>query len=535
MTTELITGKLGAPHVGSEDVGAFNAYTLGRGVIVLNGCTCTLTNANTARIADGDIVFDGRHFRVLDFEDVALRSGTPGMLRDDIIAIHYEKTADGIESATLTAIAGTSYETGTPAPDVSYIKASVLDGAMSADYPLYSLHYDGITVSTPKPLYEDWTPLIEAIAKIKSDKADKVHTHAASNITSGVFPIERGGTGGANIRTAANSLQVLSLSRSIGIASGGNLNSIVDPGTYCSGSQAITETLSNVPDGVTYGFRLNVYDIMGIAADSNYILQELVYYPTGKHFYRFRNSQNVWSAWRSNMMSTDGIGVAQGGTGATTRAGAMDNLTKLGSGSNPIANNAADTLANWRNLAFGVTWFTENRLEGQPNPTGSLINMPVPGMSVVNQLWHSGTNGSWYHRGIDASGILPWHQFLDNANTKARVIARGESNNWYYQIYSDNFCHAVYLYTTTRTCIKPWGNGYFNTSKLGGADYPTALSWKAAPRVETIISTTDGRMFATHCNDGTTKKAPTAYACSFAEYTTAQSCRLVQIAEGWVN
>lgn len=533
MTTELVTGKLGVPHVGSEDIGAFIAYTIGKGVIVINGCSCTLTTANNARIADGDLIFDGRHFRIKDFEDVQLKSGTPGMLRDDLIVVHYEKDADGIESASLVAIAGKSYEKGTTAPAASYVKASVLDGAMSADYPLYSIHLDGVSVSTPKPLYTSWTSLIDEFSALKKNKADKSHTHAASAITSGVLEIERGGTGGSTPRGAAHALQVLSLSRSIAILASGSLDAVVEPGTYCSGSEAITATLANVPDGVKYGFRLNVYDIMGITSDSNYILQELVYYPTGKHYYRYRNSSNVWSSWRSNMMNTDGVGVPQGGTGATTRAGAIDNFTKLGT--NPIANNAADTLANWRNLAFGAAWFSENRLEGQPNQTGSLFNIPVPGTSVVNQLWHSGTNGSWFHRGIDSSGILGWHMFLDNANTKARVVQRGESGNWYYQIWSDNFCHAVYLATYSRTCITTWGNGYYNTSKCGGSDYPSAISWKAAPRVETIISTTDGRMFATHCNDGTTKKAPTAYACSFAQYTAAQSCRLVQIAEGWVN
>ena len=62
MSLEIITGKTGEPHIDSEDIGAYNAYTIGKDSYLLNGLDMTITNVNTLHVGTGEVLFQGATF-----------------------------------------------------------------------------------------------------------------------------------------------------------------------------------------------------------------------------------------------------------------------------------------------------------------------------------------------------------------------------------------------------------------------------------------------------------------------------------------
>lgn len=130
MTVELITGFAGTPHIGSDDVGAFNAGLVGPGDYALttgNQLKATMSNANTIAVQSGDAVLNGRHVHLTGTTTATVQSGTQGQKRNDIAVLRYSKnTTSGVETCQLVVIKGTP-TTGTPA-DPAHNTGSILDG-----------------------------------------------------------------------------------------------------------------------------------------------------------------------------------------------------------------------------------------------------------------------------------------------------------------------------------------------------------------------------------------------------------------------
>ncbi|MFR3301933.1 MAG: hypothetical protein ACLTPI_00040 [Bifidobacterium pullorum] len=160
MASELITGFAGRPHVGSDDVGAFQAGILGVGSYVLQTgqqLKATVASANKVTIGTGDLVMNGRHVRMATATDLTIQNGSQGQKRNDLIVCRYSKASDGKETATLVVVKGTA-TSGTPA-DPSYNKTSILDGASVSDMPLYRIPITNLSVGTPVQLFKVLTPL----------------------------------------------------------------------------------------------------------------------------------------------------------------------------------------------------------------------------------------------------------------------------------------------------------------------------------------------------------------------------------------
>ena len=160
MASELITGFAGVPHVGSDDMGAFQAGILGVGSYVLQTgqqLKATVASANKVTIGTGDLVMNGRHVRMATATDLTIQNGAQGQKRNDLIVCRYSKASDGKETATLVVVKGTA-TTGTPA-DPSYNKTSILDGASVSDMPLYRIPIANLSVGTPVQLFKVLTPL----------------------------------------------------------------------------------------------------------------------------------------------------------------------------------------------------------------------------------------------------------------------------------------------------------------------------------------------------------------------------------------
>lgn len=169
MAIELVTGKAGVPHVDSEDVGAFNAYSLGSGAYIMDGCEVSAKSANSINIAAGEILWEGRHIRVKGSgESLAVDNGQTGYNRRDLITLNYAKDPNGIESVSFKVVKGTA-TTGTAA-DPSVKVGSILAGDTSAVIPFARITLSGLSVATPTVLLGSLPSLVSLRDSVSQTK-----------------------------------------------------------------------------------------------------------------------------------------------------------------------------------------------------------------------------------------------------------------------------------------------------------------------------------------------------------------------------
>lgn len=147
---KIVTGRTGELHVTSDDDRHLHAGTFGDGKYILN--TGTKLNAsnpssNVIRLAKGDVIFQGCHARIEDYEDVELSPGTEGYSRIDVICCQYKKTG-GVESTELVVYTGTPALSNPTVPRPTYESNNILDGAEMADMPLYKIVISGVNVAS---------------------------------------------------------------------------------------------------------------------------------------------------------------------------------------------------------------------------------------------------------------------------------------------------------------------------------------------------------------------------------------------------
>lgn len=185
MAIELVTGKAGVPHVDSEDVGAFNAHSLGSGAYIMSGCEVTAKSANSVNIAAGEILWEGRHIRVKGSgESLAVDNGQTGYNRRDLITLNYAKDSNGIESASFAVVKGTA-TTGTAA-DPSVKVGSILAGDTSAVIPFARITLSGLSVAAPTVLLGSLPSLASLRDSVSQALFKKVkYTSDKQNVGSG--------------------------------------------------------------------------------------------------------------------------------------------------------------------------------------------------------------------------------------------------------------------------------------------------------------------------------------------------------------
>ncbi|HJI38956.1 MAG TPA: hypothetical protein OIL91_07330 [Collinsella aerofaciens] len=163
---EIVTGKAGVPHVSSADDGRRIAGEVGTGSYVLQTggkLAPSLVDANTVRIATGDMIVHGRHIGVTAPEDVKVASGSQGKKRMDYICVHYTRDVSGssptlVEKVEWKVLQGTP---GSSAAAPSVPKGSILDGDADVTVPICSVTFDGLTTGQPKLLIPELTPLAD--------------------------------------------------------------------------------------------------------------------------------------------------------------------------------------------------------------------------------------------------------------------------------------------------------------------------------------------------------------------------------------
>ena len=146
---KIITGRTGELHVTSDDDRHLHAGTFGEGKYILNTASklnATNPSSNVVRLAKGDIIFQGRHARIEDYEDVEINPGTDGYSRIDLICCQYKKVG-GVESTELVVYTGTPATSNPTIPTPTYVNNNILDGAEIADMILYKVTLTNVNIT----------------------------------------------------------------------------------------------------------------------------------------------------------------------------------------------------------------------------------------------------------------------------------------------------------------------------------------------------------------------------------------------------
>ena len=338
----LVTGHSGTAHVTAADHGSLHAAIFGEGSYVLNRGSkfaTTIVSNNKIRVADGDIIMQGRHIRLNEgsYVDLAVANGTQGMFRNDLIVVRYTKdSVSGVEDCNLVVIKGTA-KSGS-ASDPTYTSGDIInDHVLKAEMPLYRIPLDGLNVKTLVPLYTEATLLPDGSVTSSKIASSAVSTGkiASSAVTSAKIAdgaVTSGKIGSSAVTSAkiangavtaakvasdvattayvddaiddaneeiealiANSLSLAHIDDDEHlISSGADLNSYTTPGAYRCATTAIAGSLSNMPEYKSAGFRL----VVSATSTSAGRTQTLIFNTVNDRIYwRLKNENGTWSDW----------------------------------------------------------------------------------------------------------------------------------------------------------------------------------------------------------------------------------------------
>lgn len=160
----IITGYRGEPHITGQQDRDINMSVFGSGLYILNigeKLAATIISANEIQIADGLMIADGCAAEVArgTTESMAIENGAQGMRRIDLIVARYTRDAGtGVEDMQLAVITGTPAASSPAVP--AYTVGSIETGDTLAEFPLYRVTLDGITIESVTRI-----PSIMAVAK----------------------------------------------------------------------------------------------------------------------------------------------------------------------------------------------------------------------------------------------------------------------------------------------------------------------------------------------------------------------------------
>ena len=158
MSLHLITGHAGREHISAADHGAFNVALLLPGSYVLNAgnkFSAQVVTNNSIKISDGELIMQGRHVRLNpgETEEITIANGQQDYKRNDLIVARYTKdSTEGIESVAFVVIQGEP--SVSDASDPQHVEGNILNGVLTADFPLYRVPLDGLNVGVLVPLFE---------------------------------------------------------------------------------------------------------------------------------------------------------------------------------------------------------------------------------------------------------------------------------------------------------------------------------------------------------------------------------------------
>lgn len=174
MALELVTGYQGKDHVTAEQWADFNRGIFGDAAIlpVGNRMETAIQTANQISVKDGIAVFDGREVYIGygESENIAITSGTQGMLRRDIVVVEYTREEEtGIESVQFKVINGTPAASN--AQDPSIQDMDIRTGVFKSQKPFCRIRLNGTAIEG-----------VDSLVSVKEFK-DHVFSEPVNNLT----------------------------------------------------------------------------------------------------------------------------------------------------------------------------------------------------------------------------------------------------------------------------------------------------------------------------------------------------------------
>lgn len=157
ITTTLMDGYAGSPHITETQIGLANQAAFGPDDYVLRGGreseAQVLTN-NSIRIFDAVYCIQGRRdvIPASGYTDVTIANGTQGMNRNDIIVRRYKKDESSeIESTEYAVIKGTP--NAGEALDPKVTTGDIRTGATLHEMKLYRVKIKGLNITAVEPMF----------------------------------------------------------------------------------------------------------------------------------------------------------------------------------------------------------------------------------------------------------------------------------------------------------------------------------------------------------------------------------------------
>ena len=149
MALDIVTAYQGMNHVTADQMADFQRGLLGDSCIlpVGNKMKVNIQTANQITVADGVAVYDGReiHIPYGTYENVAITSGTQGMMRNDIVCLQYNRDeSSGVESVEFVTIAGTP--AASDPQDPAYSNLDIRTGVFMSQKPFCRVRLNGTAI-----------------------------------------------------------------------------------------------------------------------------------------------------------------------------------------------------------------------------------------------------------------------------------------------------------------------------------------------------------------------------------------------------
>lgn len=218
ITTTLMDGYAGGPHITETQIGLANQATFGADDYVLEGGreseAQVLTN-NSIRIFDAVYCIQGRRdvIPASGYTDVTIANGTQGMNRNDIIVRRYKKNESSeIESTEYAVIKGTPNAGAAVDPEVT--TGDIRSGATLHEMALYRVKITGLNITAVEPMFnilKNMASLQKELTELNSKSGDVAQnnvTQQVYNLLGGAL-IVVGGTKKVTLRGSDDYIQLI--------------------------------------------------------------------------------------------------------------------------------------------------------------------------------------------------------------------------------------------------------------------------------------------------------------------------------------